>query len=270
MTIFNAVLLGIVEGLTEFLPISSTAHLILTSELLGIYQTEFTKFFEVFIQSGAILAVVLLYWKLILNHKSYILNLIISFIPTAITGFILYPIIKNVFFNSLPLISISLFTVGILFIVLERNIAQIYLGGIKGWRKGLVLTKTLAHITYNDAFIIGLVQTSAVIPGVSRAGAVIITMLLLGYNRKDSAIYSFLLAIPTIFAASVFDLFKTDWQLILQPNNMANLLMGFLVSFMTAYFVIKWFISYLQKKTLVGFGIYRIILAILLMLFISL
>ena len=108
MNLFNALILGLVEGITEFLPISSTAHLIISSKLLNIPQTEFQKFFEVFIQSGAILAVVIIYWKIILKNKSLFINIILSFIPTAVIGLLLHKVIKGVFFESLTLIAISL------------------------------------------------------------------------------------------------------------------------------------------------------------------
>ena len=267
MTIFHALILGIVEGITEFLPVSSTAHLIITSKFLEIPQNQFNSFFEVFIQSGAILAVVVLYWKLFINRKSLIINLFISFIPTAIVGFIFYPIIKTYLFNSMTIIIGSLFTVGILFMVLELYISKINRSGWKWLHNSLKLCKSVGQMGYYDAFIIGLVQATAIIPGVSRAGAVIIAMLLLRYKRKDAAIYSFLLAVPTILTASLFDLIKTDITSF-SLNNYLLIIIGFLTSFITAYIVIKWFINYLQKNTLVSFGVYRIILAVLLTIFI--
>src|SRR3989344_5412837 len=168
MTIFHALLLGIVEGITEFLPVSSTAHLIITSKFLAIPQNAFNSFFEVFIQSGAILAVVVLYWKLFLNHraptralskggKSLIVNLFISFIPTAIVGYIFYPIIKTYLFNSMTIIIGSLFTVGILFMVLELYISKINRSGWKWLHNSLKLCKSVGQMGYYDAFIIGLV-----------------------------------------------------------------------------------------------------------------
>src|SRR3989304_8309065 len=117
MNLIDSLLLGIVEGVTEFLPISSTAHLIISSKLLNIPQTEFQKFFEVFIQSGAILAVVFIYWKIILKNKNLLVNIILSFIPTAIVGFLLRKVIKNIFFESFALIAVSLFVIGLFFII---------------------------------------------------------------------------------------------------------------------------------------------------------
>ncbi|MFQ5452117.1 MAG: undecaprenyl-diphosphate phosphatase [Candidatus Paceibacterota bacterium] len=254
MTIIQAIFLGLIEGITEFLPVSSTAHLILTSRALGLPQNEFISFFEVFIQSGAILAVVLLYFRFILNNKSLIVNLAISFVPTAIVGLLLHDIIKTVFFNSTYLIAVSLLSVGLIFIVLEYFIKE----------GKLNLRKKLQDMTYSDAFLIGSIQSTAVVPGVSRAGAVIVAMILLRYKRYDAALYSFLLAVPTILAASGFDLLKTDLSLLANPDNIIILTLGFVISFVSAIVVVKWLIRYLQKNSLNLFGVYRIILAIIL------
>lgn len=252
MNLFNAFILGIVEGVTEFLPISSTAHLIISSKLLNISQTEFQKFFEVFIQSGAILAVVFIYWKVILKNKSLMVNVILSFIPTAIVGFLLRKVIKNVFFESFTLIAVSLFVIGLFFIVFELML-----------KKKIVKTdKKIIQMTISQALLIGVGQSLAVIPGVSRAGAVILTMMVLGFNRKESALYSFVLAVPTLLAASSFDFIKTDPQLIFSGNNPLFLFIGLVTSFFSALLAVKWFIKFLQKNSLSYFGVYRIGLAI--------
>lgn len=251
MSIIHAVILGIVEGLTEFLPISSTAHLIFTSSFLHIPQTQFTTFFEVFIQSGAILAVVVLYSNYILKYQKLIVPLIVSFIPTAIMGLLFHKLIKTVFFESPNLIVSALFIVGLLFIAIEYLISK----------KQLTLSHQIGDITLTQAVIIGVVQSCAIVPGVSRAGAVMLGMMYVGYKREDAAVYSFLLAIPTIIAASGYDLLKTDFGVVSNSGNIIALSVGFVVSFATALVVIKWFISYLQKNTLTGFGIYRIILS---------
>jgi len=256
MNFVNALILGLVEGITEFLPISSTAHLIITSKLLNISQTEFQKFFEVFIQSGAILAVVFIYWKTILKNKQLLVNIILSFIPTAIVGFLLRKIIKNVFFQNFTLIMISLFVVGILFIIFEFLL-----------KKKIVKTnKKISQMTIIQALMIGLGQSLAVIPGVSRAGIVILSMMLLGFDREESALYSFVLAVPTLLAASALDFLKTDPNLIFSGSNPLFLFIGLLVSFFSAVLAIKWFIGYLQKNSLTYFGVYRVILALLLFL----
>ena len=256
MNLFSALILGIVEGVTEFLPISSTAHLIISSKLLYIPQTEFQKFFEVFIQSGAILAVVFIYWKVIYQSKNLLKNIILSFFPTAVVGLLLHKVIKNIFFESFILITVSLFVIGLFFIIFEFLL-----------KKKIVKTnKKIIQMTIVQALLIGVGQSLAVVPGVSRAGIVILTMMILGFNREESALYSFVLAIPTLFAASAFDFIKTHPQLIFSGSNQLFLFIGLITSFFSALLAIKWFIKFLQKNSLFYFGVYRIILASLLFL----
>ncbi len=251
MSLIHAIILGIIEGLTEFLPISSTAHLILVSQLLNIPQTDFQKFFEVFIQSGAILAVFFIYLKYVLKNKKIIPKVIASFVPTAVIGFLLYKIIKHVFFNSRLLMALSFFILGVVFLVIEYLIKN----------KKIKLTQSINRLSYQTAIIVGFMQALAVIPGVSRAGIVLVTMMILGFKREESARYSFLLAVPTILAASGYDLYKSKDLLVFSSNNLFLLMIGFVVSFISAYVVVNWFIKYLQKNTLNLFAIYRIILA---------
>jgi len=251
MNIINAFILGLIEGITEFLPISSTAHLIISSKLLNIPQTEFQKFFEVFIQSGAILAVVFIYWKVILKNRNLMINVILSFIPTAVVGLLLHKVIKNVFFESLTLIAISLFVVGLFFIIFELMLKK----------KIVKVNKKIIQMTILQALLIGVGQSLAVVPGVSRAGAVILTMMILGFNREESALYSFVLAVPTLFAASAFDFLKTNPEIIFTGNNLPFLFIGLITSFFSALLAIKWFIKFLQKNSLSGFGVYRVALA---------
>jgi len=251
MNILNAIILGLVEGVTEFLPISSTAHLIISSKLLNIPQTEFQKFFEVFIQSGAILAVIIIYWKTILKNKNLLINIILSFIPTAIVGLLLHKVIKGIFFESFTLIATSLFIVGLFFIIFEFLL-----------KKKIVRTnKKIIQMTIIQALLIGLGQSLAVVPGVSRAGAVILTMMIMGFNREESAMYSFVLAVPTLFAASAFDFIKTNPPLIFTGSNSLFLIIGTTTSFISALLAIKWFIKFLQNNTLTYFGVYRILLS---------
>jgi undecaprenyl-diphosphatase len=254
MDIFHAIILGLVEGITEFLPISSTAHLIITSKFLQLKQTDFLKLFEVFIQSGAILAVLIMYFKYIVGNPKIINKILVSFIPTAVIGFVFFKIIKNVFFESTLLIILMLFFVGLLFIILEMLISG----------KHIKIYKKISNMTYWHAFLIGVFQSFAIIPGVSRAGAVIASMIFMNYKRSESAIYSFLLAVPTIIAASILDVYKNYGLVFESVTNVRIIVIGFIVSFITAYFAVKWFISYLQKNSLIGFGIYRISLAIIL------
>lgn len=255
MSLLNAIILGMVEGITEFLPISSTAHLIIASKFLNIPQTDFQKFFEVFIQSGAIFAVIILYLQYLIKHKGVVKDILFSFFPTAVVGFLLYKIIKTVFFESYFLIIVAMIFFGIIFLIIE------YLISIKK----LELKKPIQKVNWKDAVLIGLVQAIAVIPGVSRSGIVMATMMGMGYKRDESAIYSFLLAVPTILAASALDVYKMKSILFsVSQGNLLYLVVGFLVSFITAYLSMQWFISFLQKKTLSIFGWYRIIAGILL------
>lgn len=252
MDLLSSLILGTVEGITEFLPISSTAHLIIASKFLDIPQTEFLKFFEVFIQSGAILAVVLMYLKYAIKNPEILKRVAVSFVPTAIVGFLLHRVIKEVFFESADLITGSLFLVGLIFILIEYLIKK----------KKIILSRSLKDMSWVDAVVVGFGQSMAVVPGVSRAGIVMLTMMVKGFRRDESAVYSFLLAVPTILAASAYDLLKTDMALILNSNNLPFLLVGFLTSFVTAYVSVSWLIGFIKKKTLIGFGIYRIILSL--------
>lgn len=254
MTLFHTLILGIIEGLTEFLPISSTAHLIITSKFLNISQTNFLKLFEVFIQSGAILVVIFLYFKYLVKNQKLIKYIIFSFLPTALIGFIFHKIIKNIFFESFNLIIFSLFFIGILFILLEVFIKN----------KKILLKKKLDNINFFESFLIGFFQSLAIVPGVSRAGSVILTMMILGYKREEATLYSFLLAVPTILAAGFYDFYKERQIVFLNIDNLWILFFGFLVSFVFAYLSIKWFIDFVKKNSLLIFGIYRIILAVIL------
>lgn len=248
MNYLQTVILGIVEGATEYLPVSSTFHLIWVSRFLGLAQSDFQKAYEVIIQAGAILAVIFLYWKIILKDKQLVLKILFSFLPTAVVGFILYKIIKNIFFENY-LLQISVFLlVGLIFILYER------------YQKNKTLKKTLINLNYKDCLIIGLAQSVAVIPGVSRAGAVILTMMLLNVKREEAAKFSFLLAIPTLLAASALDIVKTSPLLFSQTDKIGYLTVGFLAAFLSALIVVKWFIGFLERHTLSVFGWYRIVL----------
>jgi undecaprenyl-diphosphatase len=248
MNIFQIIILSAIEGLTEFLPVSSTAHLIVFSRLLHIQTTDFHKLFEVFIQAGAIFSVIFLYKKIIFNNKKLVLNILIAFLPTGFFGFILYKAIKNIFFENSFLISFSLISIGVIFCVVEYLIKK----------KKLILKKKTQDLTFKEALIIGFFQSFSIIPGVSRAGIVLITMMGLGYKREEAAVFSFLLAIPTIISASLFDLYKNQKLLLLSQNNFNYLILGSVLSFIFALISIKFFISFLQKKSLTIFGVYRI------------
>lgn len=256
MGIFHAIILGVVEGITEFLPISSTFHLIFTAKILKLTQNDFSKFFEVFIQSGAILSVALLYFTDVVKSKDLIKKLIISFIPTAFFGFIFYKFIKNVLFESQILILIVFITVGFFLIILERIINK----------NKIILNKDIKSLTYKEALIIGIIQALAVVPGVSRAGAVILIMMFLKFRRSESAYYSFLLAIPTILAASFFDFYKMREIVFNDSNHWSILIVGFFTAFVSSFIVVKWFINFLKTNSLAVFGYYRLIIAIIIWL----
>jgi undecaprenyl-diphosphatase len=250
MNILHTIILGLVEGITEFLPVSSTAHLIIVSKLLGLSQNTFISTFEVVIQSGAILAVMFIYGKRLFENKNLFKMVLASFIPTAIVGFILHDIIKNVFFQSETLIVGMIGLIGLLFIVLEKYFEK----------NKIELKNDESSLQLRDALLIGLFQSFAVVPGVSRAGAVIICMMLLRYKRKFAAEYSFILAIPTILAATVLDLIKFDG--VFTSARLMYFGIGFVTAFISALFIVKWFTSYLEKNNLVVFGLYRIMLAL--------
>ncbi|OGK21954.1 hypothetical protein A2866_06055 [Candidatus Roizmanbacteria bacterium RIFCSPHIGHO2_01_FULL_39_8] len=254
MTIIQAVILGVVEGITEFLPISSTFHLIFASTLLKISQNDFTKLFEVFIQSGAILSVALLFFTDVVKYKELVKRVLVSFLPTAIVGLVLYTFIKEVLFEN-QIFMVGIFAlVGVVFLLVERLIKK----------DKIILKRDMQSLTYKEAIIIGLVQSLAVLPGVSRAGAVIIAMMLLHFKRDKAAYYSFLLSVPTVFAASFLDLYKMRDMISNYSTNWILLGVGFISAFVSSYFVVKWLIRFLQRNTLEIFGFYRIVLAIIL------
>jgi len=247
LTTLEAVILGIVEGLTEFLPISSTGHLILVSNLLGIQQTEQHKAFEVSIQLGSILAVVFLYFKKFLD-TNLMKRILIAFIPTGILGFVLYKIIKSLF-NPYIVVFMLVFG-GLLLILIELY-----------HKNKSYDINSIYEVPYQKAFLIGVFQALAMIPGTSRSGATIVGGLLLGLNRKTAAEFSFMLAVPTMFMATFYDVYKnrsnfnlSDWE---------NLIVGFIVAFISALFAIKWLLKFISNHSFIPFGIYRIILGIL-------
>lgn len=250
MNYFQSIILGIVEGATEYLPISSTFHLIWASKIMGIPQTEFLKAYEVIIQGGAILAVGFLYFRTFLTNRQLLFKTIVSFIPTATLGLLMYKIIKESFFESYGVQLVIFALVGLFFVFFEKS--------------NIKLNKTLKDFNYKDALIVGLIQVLAVFPGVSRAGAVIVGMMYLGIRRSEAAKYSFLLAVPTLAAASILDIYKSLPLLTTQSGNTGLLIVGFASSFVSALFVVKWLIGYLQKNTLEYFGYYRLVVAILL------
>lgn len=241
MTFLDSIILGIVEGLTEFLPISSTAHLVLASEFLRVPESGFLSSFIIAIQLGAIASVVLLFWRTLIFDLETMKRVALAFLPTALIGFLLYKLLKEVLIENLWLIAATLFFGGIILILFERF-----------HREGT------GEMTYRSAFLIGCAQALAIVPGVSRAGATILGGLALGIPRVKIVEFSFLLAIPTMLAATSYDLLKSggsfamgEWEL---------LAVGFVTSFVAAYACVKWLIRYVQTHSFAAFGWYRIVL----------
>ncbi len=253
MGFLDVIILGIVEGITEFLPVSSTGHLILTSHLLGIPQDTFIKTFEVAIQSGAILAVAIIYMERLLKDLETWKRIITAFIPTAILGFLLYKLIKSLF--SPMIVSAMLILWGIVFIVVERFF----------YDESRVKVRDVDEVSYTQAFVIGLFQSLAMIPGTSRSGSTIIGGMLLGLSRKTATEFTFLLAVPTMFAATGYDLLKNMHAFASQ--NWIHLAVGFVVSFVFAYLSVRWLLNYVSRNSFVPFGIYRIILGLIFLFF---
>ena len=247
MTPEQAVILGIVEGLTEFLPVSSTGHLILVAHILGIKHTEFVKSFEIAIQLGAILAVVFLYFERLIKDLETWKRIIIAFIPTGVLGFSLYKLIKGYLIGNDLVVVISLIIGGIFLILLDKTLGE---------RAPL---HDIDELPYWKAFLIGVFQSLAMIPGVSRSGATIIGGMFVGLDRKASAEFAFLLAVPTMLTATTYDLLKSGGSF--STENWQVLGIGFITSFITAVVVIKLFINYLKNHGLCVFGIYRIVVA---------
>lgn len=256
MDIISAIILGIVEGLTEFLPVSSTGHMILTSHFLGLEQTQTLKCFEVVIQLGSILAVVWAFKERLVSDFSLWIKLVIGFIPTAIIGFLAYKHIKELFDPNT--VAYMLIIGGIIFIIVEL------------FQKRPSYTPTTNHLhnlSYKQALIIGLSQCLAMIPGTSRSGATIITGLLCGLNREVAARFSFLLAIPTMLAAATYDSYKNRDIFITNLDQIWIFLLGSAVAFIVALAIIKLFLHFVAKFSYISFGVYRIILGIIFLVF---
>jgi undecaprenyl-diphosphatase len=256
--IIKLILLGIVEGLTEFLPISSTGHLIICSDMLK-FNGEIASLFEIVIQLGAILAVVWLYRGKIISliknafkdKKSFefIVNLVIAFVPAAAVGFFFHGIIKTYLFNPIT-VSFALILGGYIILYIENK-------NIK------VKTEDAFDITKKSAFIVGLSQILALIPGVSRSGSTIMGGVCSSLSRKAAAEFSFFLAIPIMFAATLYDLYKSS--AILNTNTIIIIAVGFISAFISAVFVIKWFIKYISTNNFKIFGWYRILFGAILL-----
>ncbi len=249
MTPLDALILGIVEGITEFLPISSTGHLILASSLLGITNSEFLKSFEIAIQLGAILAVVVLYWRSFLDIE-ILKRIAVGFIPTGIIGLAFYKVAKTYLLGNELVVVVALAVGGIALIVFELLHTE-----------ESSATEGLQHVTYGQAALVGLFQSVAIIPGVSRSAATILGGLLIGIKRATIVEFSFLLAVPTMGAATGLDLVKNAGSF--SANQFLPLAVGFVVSFFVALLAIQFLLGFVRNRSFIAFGVYRIVIAIL-------
>jgi undecaprenyl-diphosphatase len=258
--LFKSLVLGIVEGITEFIPVSSTGHLILAGEFLGLAD-EKAKIFEVFIQLGAILSVVWLYREKIFevirglpgrkDARSFVVTLAIAFLPAAFMGLILHKAIKVYLFNPVTVAG-ALIAGGIAILLIEKMNHRAHVTNVEG-------------ITLKQALGAGIAQCLALFPGVSRSGATIMGGLVIGFDRKVAVEFSFFLAIPTMFAATGFDLVKN--VNLLSASDIPFFLIGFTTAFFSALIVIKAFIGFVSKYDFAGFAYYRIVFGLLILAF---
>lgn len=260
MTLFESIIIAVVEGITEFLPVSSTGHMIITSSLLGIEKDEFTKLFEVAIQSGAILSVVALYHKKFFDFArwQFYFKLLVAVIPALVIGFLLGDKIDALLESPLT-VAITLFAGGIVLLFIDKLFRY-------------PVIKEEPRISYPKAFIIGIWQCVAMIPGVSRSAASIIGGMQQRLTRSLAAEFSFFLAVPTMAAATGYKLLKTYKQhpeILINKQNLIALGIGNVVAFIVAMLAIKFFISYLQQFGFKLFGYYRIVAGIILLILIS-
>lgn len=249
--IFKAIILGMIEGITEFLPVSSTGHLIIAGDILG-FTGDKAKTFEIFVQLGAILAVVWLYHDKISQSikgigknkpNRFLLNIFIAFLPAASVGLLAHSLIKNYLFNPVS-VAFALILGGIAIFIVEKSV-----------RNPAVFS--IDDISFKQAVGIGLVQTLSLFPGISRAGATIMGAMCMGLNRKTAAEFSFFLAIPTMFAATLYDLSKNLNSL--SVDDILVFAAGFFTSFLSAVFVIKAFLGFIKRHSFNSFALYRII-----------
>lgn len=268
MNTIQSVIIAIVEGLTEFLPVSSTGHMIIAQKLLGVEPGEFTNLFTVNIQFGAILSVVVLYWKRFiepvrvspfpgnwlarfLHRFDFYLKLFVAVLPAGILGFLLSDYINSML-ESVLVVAVSLVLGGIILVFVDN------------WFKN---TANESQVTYPKALKIGVFQVISMIPGVSRAAATIIGGLTQQLTRKQAAEFSFFLAVPTMLGASALQLYNTYH--VITPENIKTLLIGNAVAFVVAMLAIKGFISFLTRHGFKAFGYYRIVVGVVILLLLA-
>lgn len=270
MNIVEAVILAVVEGITEFLPVSSTGHMIIASSLMGIAAEDFTKAFTVAIQFGAILSVVILYWKRFFKSVNFYFKLFVGFIPAAILGIVFGDQI-DALLENVTVVAIALIVGGIILLFIDKLFAEDKPGDI---------TSTDA-ITFKSAFAIGVYQCIAMIPGVSRSAATIIGGLAQKLTRRTAAEFSFFLAVPTMAAATFKSLFMDTieeganagmkpYELILHSHdNSLAFIIGNIVAFVIAIIAMRSFVTFLTKHGFKAFGYYRIIVGGIILILIS-
>ncbi len=253
MDLLHSIIIAIIEGITEFLPISSTGHMILASSAMHIGESEFVKTFEIAIQLGAILAIAFMYIKRFFRGMGIYIKLFVAFVPTAIVGFTAYKFIKGYLFNPI-VVSVSLIIGGIVLIWIDRLVMN---------KKSEM--ESVEKIPVRNAFFIGLIQCLSMIPGVSRAAATIIGGVFNKLDKKQATEFSFLLAVPTMFAATGYDLLKTPVHF--DRNEIMLLAVGLVVAFITAWFAVKIFLKIVENYGFKYFGYYRILLGIIFLIF---
>jgi undecaprenyl-diphosphatase len=255
MDIISIIILAVIEGATEFLPVSSTGHLVLAASILNIPQTEFVKSLELSLQFGSILSVVISYWRLLLDWN-ILKRLAVAFVPTGIVGLALYRVFKEVLLENQEIVLWALLIGGVFIILFELL-----------YRERSTIDD-LSKIPYKHCLLIGICQTISIIPGTSRAAPTIIAGLALGMKRKTVVLFSFLLAVPTMIAASGFDLLNSAGTF--SSSQVSTLMIGFVTSFFVALAAIRLFLGYITKNNFIPFGIYRIILVVMFYLFVIL
>lgn len=249
MNFLESIIIGVIEGATEFLPVSSSGHMILATWLMGLQDPEFVDTFVVVIQLGAILAIVGIYAQRFLTSFTIYLKLLVAFIPTGVIGLLAYKAITLYLFSPL-IVAVSLIMGGVILILLDRWVEE---------RESSYLD--VADISYKNAFYIGLIQCFSFVPGTSRAAATIIGGALNGLNKKQAAEFSFLLAVPTMFAASGYNLLKTQMEF--NQTNILMLLLGSVVAFISAWIAVKLLLKVINRFGFRHFGYYRIIIGVI-------
>jgi undecaprenyl-diphosphatase len=256
MSWLDALIIAIIEGLTEFLPVSSTGHMIITQKILGTEMTDFYKLFIIVIQFGAILSVVVLYWRKFIQSLNFYYKLLVAFLPAAFFGLLFGDVIDSLLENVL-VVAIMLVAGGIILVFVDS------------WFKNT--EKADQTVTYKKSLIIGLFQVIAMIPGVSRSAATIIGGMTQKLTRKNAAEFSFFLAVPTMFAASAYKLleFYLDNGLSTLTDNIGILIFGNVIAFIVALIAIKTFIAFLTKYGFKIFGYYRIIVGAIIIILLA-